>query len=198
MFNLDIKNYLYHGIVDWLNYDKNFFDENLCLEKLNSILEKRFIIMPRDFEKFGVKHNDTANPYTYHFTFLACSPKSVYASRLKKEMGEDNGYMVATVYSKFGILLNPTLLNELIISDISFCGNEILIEDNISLDKYGIGIYINALSVSESCFQIINESIKNNGYNFSIVSVFDGKIIESIIEEKNRVKRLELKLLTQS
>lgn len=194
MEKLDIKNCLYHGIVDWLNYDKNISREDLCLNKLDSILENRFIIRPCDFKKFGIKHNDTANPYTYYFTFLACSSESVYASRFKKDIKDDNGYMVATSYSKFGILFDPRLLDELTISDISFCDKEIVIEDNISIDQYGIGIYINPLDMSENCLQIIKELIKKHKYNFDVVSVFDGTIIESFTEKKDRAKGLSLKL----
>lgn len=191
---LDIKNCLYHGIVDWLNHDKNISRESLCLDKLDSILETRFIIRPCDFKKFGIKHNDTANVYTHYFTFLACSSESTYASRFKKDIQDDNGYMVATSYSNFGILFDPRLLGELTISDTSFCDREIVLEDNISIDKYGIGIYINPLNVGEDCFQIIRTLIKKRNYAFNIVSIFDGVPIESLTEEKDRVKRLAFKL----
>lgn len=194
MKQLDMNNYLYHGIIDWVNYDKDYFQEDLCLDKLESILRHRFIYRPCDFQKLGISHNDTANPYTYYFTFLACSPKSIYASRFKKDIKDDNGYMVATLYSRFGILLNPKLLEELTISDVSFCDNEIVLEDNISLDKYGIAIYINPLSISDNCFEAIKRLIKKYNYEFDIVSVFDGTIIELFNEEKNGVKRLRLKL----
>lgn len=185
---LNIKDYLYHGIVDWKFYDKNIFREKLCLDKLNSILEKRFLIRPCDFKLFGITHNDTANPYTFYFTFLACSSESIYASRFKKEIKDDNGYTVATSYSRFGILFKPELLNELTVSDISFCDREIVIEDNISIDKYGIGIYINLFGITEECFQTIKSLIKKYNYGFRIVSVFDGIGIESLSKERERAK----------
>lgn len=191
---VDIKNCLYHGIVDWLNYDKNISRENLCLDKLDSILEKRFIVRPCDFKTFDIKHNDIANPYTYYFTFLACSPESIYADRFKKDIKDDNGYMVATSYSRFGILFDPRLLDDLIISGVSFCNQEIVIEDNISIDKYGLGIYVNPLEISDNCLRIIKELIKKHEYNFDIVSVFDGTTIGSLSEEKDRTRRLLLKL----
>lgn len=194
MGNLVMKDYLYHGIVDWVFYDQNVSREKKCLDKLNSILEKRFIIRPCDFSSFGITHNDTANPYTFYFTFLACSSESVYASRFKKEIQDDNGYAVATSYSKFGLLFKPDLLDELTVSDFSFCDREIVIEDNISVDKYGVGIYINPFGVSEECFQVIKELIKKHHYGFPIVSVFDGVEIESLSEEQDRAKRMSLKL----
>lgn len=50
MEQLDLKNYLYHGIIDWLNYDKNFENEEMCLYKLESILKTRHIYMPIEFK----------------------------------------------------------------------------------------------------------------------------------------------------
>ena len=190
MQNLDIKNYFYHGIVDWLNYNKESSKDTFCLDKLDNILKCRYIYRPCDFKKNGVTHNDWANPYTYYYTFVACHPESIYASRFKKEIEEDNGYMVATEYSKFGILLTPRLLDELRIDDNAFCDKEILIADNISIDKYGVGIYINPIKMSEDSYQIISSLIKKYNYGFNIIDLFDGAIVESLEEEKAKIKKL--------
>lgn len=194
MGNIDIRNCLYHGIVDWENYDSKVFRESVCLDKLENILEKRFIVRPCDFRKFGISHRDTANPYTYYLTFLACSPESIYASRFKKDIQDDNGYLVATSYSNFGVLFDPRLLDELPISESSFCDREIVVEDNISLDTYGVGIYVNPFGVTEAGFENIKTMLKGNDYDFSVVSVYDGAVITSLDEEKERVQRLSLKL----
>ncbi len=193
MKNLYIKNYLYHGIIDWLNYDRNYSRVDLCLSKLDSILNHGFIYRPCNFQKLGISHNDTANPYTSYFTFLACSPESIYASRFKKDIKEDNGFLVATSYSNFGILLDPRLLDELSLFDTPYCDSEIVIEDDISVSDYGVAIYVNPLSISENCFQIIKYLIKKYNYEYTIVSVFDGAVIASLTEERHRIKELALK-----
>ena len=84
MKNLDIKNYLYHGIVDWKNYNNGKSRYNFCLDKFESILQCRYIYRPCNFKKYGITHCDCANLYTYYFTFVACHPSSIYASRFKK------------------------------------------------------------------------------------------------------------------
>ena len=147
---LEIKNYLYHGIIDWLNYDKDNKRNSFCLEKLESILKTRYLCRPCDFKKFGIKHNDTANPYTYFFTFLSCLPDSQFALTFKKDISQDNGYLVSTSYASFGIIFDASLLNNLKISDIAFCDKEIVIEDNIPLDEYAVGIYINPSKVDKA------------------------------------------------
>lgn len=190
MRNFDVKNYFYHGIVDWLNYGEERSRDDLCLDKLDSILKFRYIYRPCDFKKNGIIHNDTANIYTCHFTFVACHPESIYASRFRKDIKEDNGYMVATEYSKFGILLDPKLLEELSIYHKTFCDKEIVIIDNISIDKYGVAIYINPIKVSENSFQRIRNFIKKYNYDFNIINLFDGTIVESIDEEKEKIKKL--------
>ncbi|MCM1052527.1 MAG: hypothetical protein NC483_00930 [Ruminococcus sp.] len=43
MKKIDLRSYLYHGIVDWLNYDNGNTKESFCLNKLESILQSRFI-----------------------------------------------------------------------------------------------------------------------------------------------------------
>lgn len=194
MENLNIKDYLYHGMIDWLNYDNRKSRESFCLDKLDSILRHRYIYRPCDFKKYGITHNDTANPYTHYFTFVACHPESIYATRFKKNINEDNGYTVATAYSKFGILLSPKLLDELTISDDTFCDKEIVIEDNISIDQYGVGIYINPIEIQEKSFQTIKNLIERYGYEFDIFSLFDSAVVSSLNEEREKIKKLSLKL----
>lgn len=194
MKNLDIKNYLYHGIVDWVNYNNDKLRYDFCLDKLESILQCRYIYRPCDFKRNGITHDDCANLYTYYFTFAACHSDSIYAARFKKEIKDDNGYAVATDYAKFGILLDPKLLDELTISDDSFCDKEIVIEDNISIDKYGIAIYINPLYINEGMCQTIAKHLKKYNYNFNIISIIDGSIVKSIDEEQITVKTLSKKL----
>ena len=125
---------------------------------------------------------------------MACSPESIYASRFKKDIPDDNGYLVATSYSNFGVLFDPRLLDELPISKSSFCDREIVVEDNISLDAYGVGIYVNPFGVTEAGFETIKTMLKGNDYDFDVVSVYDGAVIASLDEEKERVQRLSLKL----
>lgn len=194
MKNLDIKNYLYHGIVDWLNYNNDKLRYDFCLDKLESVLYCRYIYRPCDFKKKDITHNDCANPYTYYFTFAACHSDSIYASKFKKEIKDDNGYAVATDYAKFGILLDPKLLDELAISDDIFCDKEIVIEDNISIDKYGVAIYINPLYINEEMCQMIEKLIKKYNYPFNIINIIDGSIVKSIDEEQITVKTLSKKL----
>ena len=194
MKNIDIKDYLYHGIIDWLNYDNGKARENLCLEKLESILKSRYIYRPLEFKKNGITHTNTANHYTHFFTFVACHPKSVFAEKFKKNLDEDNGYTVATAYSKYGLLLSPKLLDELTISDVVFCDKEIVLEDNISLDKYGVGIYINPMEIQDESFGIIKQLIEKYGYDYDIISIFDSAIVESLEEEREKINKLSLKL----
>lgn len=194
MKNLDIKNYLYHGIVDWKNYNNGKLRQNFCLNKLESILQCRHIYRPCDFKKYGITHNDRANPYTYYFTFVACHPDSIYSPRFKKDIKDDNGYIVATDYAKFGILLDPKLLDELIINNDTFCDKEIVIQDNISIDKYGVAIYINPLYVNEEICQIITNLLKKYNYIFNIINIFDGSIIKSIDDKQTNIKTLSKKL----
>lgn len=178
MEKIDLKNYLFHGIVDWVTYDTEIATTHVCMDKLESILRSRYLYRPYDFKKNGITHNDVANPYTYFFTFVACHPDSVYATRFKKDQREDNGYAVATDYSSFGLLLDPKLLEELpVCEDVSFCDKEILIEGNISLDKYGLGIYINPNLVSKELLEIIIELLKKYQYTFPIINILDGSII---------------------
>lgn len=188
MENLNIKDYLYHGIIDWVNYDNGKSRENLCLDKLESVLKCRYIYRPCDFKKYGITHRNTANLYTHFFTFVSCHPESIYASRFKKDIKEDNGYMVSTEYSSLGILLNPKLLSELKISDFTFCDKEIVIEENISLDEYAIGIYINPTKINDTTFDTIKRLIQNYGYEFNIYNIFDGSIIWQFNDEKEKVK----------
>lgn len=194
MKNLDIKNYLYHGIVDWENYNTGKFRQDFCLKKLESILQCKYIYRPCDFKKYGITHNDCANPYTYYFTFAACHSDSIYASRFKKNIKDDNGYAVATDYAKFGILLEPKLLNELTISDDAFCDKEIVIEDNISIDKYGVAIYINPLYIDAEMCQIIVKLLKKYNYTFNIINILDSSTIKSTDGEQITVKTLSKKL----
>ena len=190
MQNLDMKNYLYHGIVDWLNYNNSKSRDSFCLDKLNSILKHRYIYRPCDFKKYGISHNDCANPYTYYFTFVGCHPDSLYADRFKKNIKDDNGYIVATRYSKFGVLLSERLLSELTINEDTFCDKEVLIEDNISIDEYGIGIYINPITIDENSYQTIGHLIKKYNYIFGIIDLFDGTIVQSLEEEKQKCKKI--------
>ncbi len=194
MKNLDVKYYLYHGIVDWQNYNNGKFRQNFCLAKLESVLKCRYIYRPCDFKKYGITHNDCANPYTYYFTFVACNSDSIYASRFKKNIKDDNGYDVATYYAKFGILLAPKLLAELVISDDTFCDREIVIEDNISIDEYGVAIYINPLYINAEVCAIIAELLKKYNYTFNIINILDGSVIKSINEEQIVPKTLSKKL----
>ena len=194
MKNLDIKNYLYHGIVYWKNYSNGKFRQDFCLDKLESILQCRYIYRPCDFKKNGITHNDCANLYTYYYTFAACHSDSIYARKFKKEIQDDNGYDVATDYAKFGILLDPKLLDELTISDDAFCDKEIIIEDNISIDKYGIAIYINPLYISVEMLQMIDNILKKYNYTFNIINIFDGSIIKIIDREQKTIRTLSKKL----
>ena len=192
--NLDIKNYLYHGIVDWENYNNGNWRQDFCLDKLESILQCRYICRPCDFKKHSITHNDCANLYTYYFTFAACHSDSIYASRFKKDIKDDNGYVVATDYAKFGILLEPKLLDELAISDDTFCDKEIVIEDNISIDKYGVAVYINPLYINVEMCQMIAKLLKKYNYTFNIINILDGNIIKPIDGEQITVKTLSKKL----
>lgn len=198
MKNLDIKNYLYHGIVDWENYNNGKMRYNFCLAKLESILRYRYIYRPCDFKKHGINHDDCANLYTYYFTFAACHSDSIYSQRFKKEIQDDNGYVVATNYAKFGILLDPKLLDELIIKADTFCDKEIIIEDNISIDKYGVAIYINPLYINEEMLQMIANLLKKYNYTFNIVSIIDGSIVKSIDDKRIMVKKLSKKVVTST
>lgn len=191
---LDIKKYLYHGIVDWENYNNGKWRQDFCLDKLESILQYRYIYRPCDFKKYSITHNDCANPYTYYFTFAACHSDSIYASRFKKDIKDDDGYAVATDYAKFGILLEPKLLDELTISDDTFCDKEIVIEDNISIDKYGVAIYINPLYIDVEMCQMIARLLKKYNYTFDIINILDGSAIKSTDREQIIVKRLSKKL----
>lgn len=195
MKNINIKNCLYHGIVDWENYNNDKFRQNFCLDKLESILQHRYIYRPCDFEKNSIAHNDCANLYTYYLTFVACHPESIYASRFKKKIEDDNGYTVATEYAKFGILIDPKLLDELPISDDTFCDKEIVIEDNISIDKYGVAIYINPLYINEEMCQTISKLLKKYNYTFNIINIPDGTIVKSITEEQTTGKTLSKKVV---
>ena len=112
----------------------------------------------------------------------------------KKNIKDDNGYDVATYYAKFGILLAPKLLDELTISDDTFCDKEIVIEDNISIDEYGVAIYINPLYINAEVCAIIAELLKKYNYTFNIISVLDGSVIKSINEEQIVPKTLSKKL----
>lgn len=194
MKNLDIKNYLYHGIVDWENYNNDKCRLDFCLDKLESILHSRYIYRPCDFQKYGITHNDCANLYTYYFTFAACHSDSIYASRFKKDIKDDNGYAVATDYAKFGILLDPKLLDELVVSDDAFCDKEIVIEDNISIDKYGVAIYINPLYINMEVCQMIAKLLQKYKYTFNIINILDGSVIKSIDKKQILVKTLSKKL----
>ena len=113
---------------------------------------------------------------------------------LKKTIKDDNGYVVSTNYAKFGILLYPKILDELTISDVTFCDKEIVIEDNISLDKYGVAIYINPLYINEEMCQMIAKLLKKHSYTFNIINILDGNIIKSIDEEQMTIKTLSKKL----
>ena len=190
MKKLDIRNYFYHGIVDWLNYNKQNSRDGFCLDKLDSILKCRYIYRPCDFKKNGITHGDWANLYTYYYTFVACHPESIYAARFKKDIEEDNGYKVATEYSKFGILLTPRLLDELTIDDDAFCDKEIPITENISIDQYGVGIYINPIRINEGVYQIIRNLIKKYNYDFNIINMFDGAVVKSFEEERTKTREL--------
>ena len=194
MKNLDVKTYLYHGIVDWENYNNGKLRQDFCLNKLEGILQFRYIDRPCDLKRYGITHNDCANHYTYYFTFAACHSDSIYASRFKKDIKDDNGYTVATDCAKFGILLEPKLLDELTISDDAFCDKEIVIEDNISIDKYGVAIYINPLYINEEVCQIIAKLLKKYNYTFNIINILDGSIVKSTYDEHTTVKTLSKKL----
>ncbi len=193
MKKIDLRNFLYHGIVDWLNYDNGCIRDDLCLDKLDSILKHRFIYRPCDFKIYGIKHNDLSNPYTYYFTFLACHPESGFAKRFKKDIKDDNGFMVATSYSNLGLLFSPELLDELKICSEAFCDKEIVFEDNISLDKYGVGIYVNPLNINNASYQVIRDLIVKYDYKFNIFSIYDGLEIQALDEEKIRVRKLYIK-----
>lgn len=184
----------YNGIVDWENYNNGKFRQDFCLDKLESILQCRYIYRPCDFKKYGITHNDCANPYTYYFTFAVCHFDSIYASRFTKEIKDDNGYAVATDYAKFGILFEPKLLDELTINADTFCDKEIVIEDNLSIDKYGVAIYINPLYINEEICKMIAKLLKKYNYTFNIINILDGSIIKSIDKEQTNVKALSKKL----
>ncbi len=190
MHNLDMKNYLYHGIVDWLYCNSHKSRDSFCLEKFDSILKHGFIYRPCDFKNNNISHTDFANMYTYYFTFVGCHPDSIYAKKFTKNIKDDNGYTVATKYSKFGFLLNPKLLKELTIAEEAFCDKEILISDNISIRKYGIGIYINPIELNEYSYQVITKLIKKYNYDFDIINQYDGTIINSLQKEKEKCKKL--------
>ncbi len=190
MRNIDLKNYLFHGIVDWLYYNENTSRDSFCLEKLDSILKCRFIYRPCEFKKYGITHNDQANHYTYYFTFVACHPDSIYSVKYKKEISYDNGYTVATNYSKFGILFDPKLLDELTIIDDAFTDKEIMFDDDISLDAYAVGIYINPTVISKYLYEEIVNLVKKYIYNFVIVSILDGSIIETINPNQSIAKNI--------
>lgn len=177
MQSIDIKNYLYHGIVDWLNYDNDSIRDNFCLEKLEGILKARHIYRPCDFKKNGITHDDYANVYTYYLTFVACHPDSLYAKVFKKDNKEDNGYLVATSYSKFGIVISPKILEELTIFEDTFCDCEIVIDGNISLDDYGSALYVDSSSIKEDTIDKLNNLLVKYGYEWDIVDIFDGRII---------------------
>lgn len=194
MKKIDVKFYLYHGIVDWQNYNNGKFRQNFCLAKFESILKCRYIYRPCDFKKYGITHGDCANPYTYYFTFVACHSDSIYASRFKKEIKDDNGYDVATNYAKFGFMLTPKLLDELAICNNTFCDKEIVIEDNISIDEYGVAIYINPLYINDNACAIIAGLLKKYNYSFNIINILDGSVIKSVNEEQIVSKTLSKKL----
>jgi hypothetical protein len=144
--------------------------------------------MPNDFEKHGIKHTDCANGFTRPFTFVACHPDSKFSKIYGLKKCRESGYLFATFYSDFGFLFSPKLLEELEIVEVAFCSNEILLMDNISLDKYCIGVFINPEKVSETTYNSIYSLLKEYGYDFNIFNVFDGTIIESY--EKEKVKKL--------
>ncbi|MCM1052528.1 MAG: hypothetical protein NC483_00935 [Ruminococcus sp.] len=100
---------------------------------------------------------------------------------------------MATSYASFGLLFNSILLDELKISEESFCDKEIVLEDNVSLDEYGVGIYINPLGENENSYQVIRALIERYNYDFDIYSTFDGMAIQSLEEEKARVRSLHIK-----
>lgn len=190
MKKFNLKEYLYHGIVDWNNYNRDTFRLKFCLAKLESILRCRYICRPCDFNKFKILHRDCANLYTFYFTFAACHPESIYASRFRKEIKDDNGYVVATEYAKLGILLDSELLHELSINNDSFCDKEILIEDNISIDKYGLAIYINPIYINAEMYFHIMDLLKKYNYNFKIVNIIDGSIIDDMGKKIDEAKKL--------
>ena len=190
MEKLDITNYLYHGIVDWENYNNGKIRDDFCLDKLESILKSRYIYRPCEFKKHGINHDDYANLYTFYFTFVACHYNSIYASKYKKDIKDDNGYLVATDYAKFGILFDIKLLNDLTICEYTFCDKEIVLEDDIPLDKYGVAIYINPIYVEEEIIKKISILLKKYDYNFNIVNVLDGSVIKLFNDEKIYSKTL--------
>ena len=59
------------------------------------------------------------------FPKIGC--RSSFSSGIVGTEGSVLGYVVATDYAKFGILLEPKLLDELAISDDTFCDKEIVI-----------------------------------------------------------------------
>lgn len=91
-------------------------------------------------------------------------------------------------------MLAPKLLNELTISDDTFCDKEIVIEDNISIDEYGVAIYINPLYINAEVCTIIAELLKKYNYTFNIINILDGSVIKSINEEQIVPKTLSKKL----
>lgn len=172
------------------NYDNGKARENFCLNKMESILKSRFIYRPCDFKINGISHDDCASLYTHYYTFVACHPESIYAARFKKDIKEDDGFTVATKYSKFGILLDSRLLDELTIDEDTFCDKEVLIADNISIDEYGTGIYINPMTISDESYQALRSLIRKYGYSIDVIDVFDGAVVQALDEEQEKVKRL--------
>lgn len=187
MEKLNLKNCLYHGIVDWNNYTCKFSNDDFCLSKLSSILKTRYILRPCDFRKNGITHGDVANVYTHYFTFVACHPDSEYAVRFKKDIEEDNGYMVATEYANFGILLSPKIINELPIWNEPFCDKEIPVDANISLDQFGLGIYINSSYYTTKLYEQIKTLLNKYNYDFDVIRLNN--------KDKNIISKAKEKVL---
>ena len=194
MEKIDLKTHLYHGIVDWRFYAMKLDRREFCLDKLESILKSRYISRPCDFEEFGVNHNDyfgaKSSDYTnndnQYYTYVAFHPDSIFASRFHNR--EKSCYLIATEDSRFGIILSPRLIDELPIEEESFDDSEVVIADNISLDQYGVGIYINPIFANEDDFQRIKAMINQNQYPFPIINIQNGEVVESI--EKGKIKSL--------
>ncbi len=151
---IEMKNYLFHGIIDWDHYD-DVQVEAICFDKFLSILEHGYIYRPMKLREMGITKFNYANVFTAHFTFLACHPESEFANFFKKDFNDDNGYLMATSTAYFGFLIDPLVLKELPVYSNAFTDKEIMILDDIDIKKYVKGIYINADKISIRCFDLL-------------------------------------------
>lgn len=129
MTNIDIKNVLYHGIIYGTKSEKWDKFENILRTRYISSLASRYVL-----------YKESQNVYD-HYVCLGSHPDGNYAHKANDFYFEfDDGWALSQ--SDFGFLIDPKIINEqeCMLEGMSI-DNEILVKDNISLEKYALGIY---------------------------------------------------------